>query len=172
MRIIIGSMTLLLLLGACSSKREDPLSERIEKNKTLYKHLQKTEKAQLYDHNMTKALLTATYLYPSGKKSGRGEDDEVFIVGLYLDEKQGNGIGKEYLLTLDGEKPKSILPLPKQSPYLKEIPFVTAWNSYYLVTFPHTPCKKFTLLFESSRYGKKTMPFSKAAKYVESQKAF
>ncbi|MDD3592004.1 MAG: hypothetical protein PHO65_05150 [Sulfurovum sp.] len=165
-------MTLMLLLAACSSKTDDSLSDHLEKNKTAYKHLQKTEKVQLYDHNITKALLTATYLYPSGKKSGSKENDEMLIVGLYLDEQEGNGIGREYLLTLDGEKPKSILPLPKESPYLKEIPFVTAWNSYYLVTFPHTPCKKFTLLFESSRYGKKTMPFSKAAKYVESQEAF
>jgi hypothetical protein len=168
---MIGSVTLILLLAACSSKTEDPFLERVEKNKTAYRHLQKTEKAQLYDDNITQALLTATYLYPSGKKLGSKENEEVFVVGLYLDEKQGNGIGKEYLLTLDGEKPKSILPLPKQSPYLKEIPFVTAWNSYYLVTFPHTPCKNFTLVFESSRYGKKAMPFSKAAKYVESPKA-
>jgi len=169
---MIGSVTLMLLLAACSSKTDDPFLEGVEKNKTAYRYLQKTEKAQLYDHNITKALLTATYLYPSGKKPDSKESDEVFVVGLYLDEKRGNGIGKEYLLTLDGEKPKNILSLSKESPYLKEIPFVTAWNSYYLVTFPRTPCQSFTLVFESSRYGKKAMPFSKAAKYVESQEAF
>jgi len=164
-------MTLLLLLSGCSSKTDDPLKERFEKNKTAYRYLQKTEKAQLYDQNVTKAFLTATYLYLPGKKLSEDKNDEAFIVGVYLEEDPLNRIGKAYLLTLDGEKPKSIQPIAKDSLSLKEIPFVTEWNSYYLVTFPHTSCKNFTLAFESSRYGKREMPFSKAAKYVESPKA-
>ncbi|MDM5271791.1 hypothetical protein PGH07_06350 [Sulfurovum sp. zt1-1] len=172
MRILIGLTTLLLLLTACSSKTDDPLKQRFEKNKTTYKHLQKTEKVQLYDHNITKVFLTATYLYARSNKLKKEKKDEQFVVGVYIEEDQFNQLGKEYNLTLEGEKPKSIQPLSKQSPYLEGIPFVTEWNSYYLVTFPHTVSKKFTLLFESRKYGQKEMPFSKAAKYVENTKAF
>ncbi|MFT7879566.1 MAG: hypothetical protein ABXS91_04145 [Sulfurimonas sp.] len=172
MRIFIGLVTFLLLLSACSSKTEDPLLERFEKNKTGYRLLQKTEKAQLYEHNVTKAFLTATYLYTSNDALSKAKKDEQFIVGIYLEEEPSNHLGKSYLLTLDGQKPKSIRPLPNESTYLKGIPFVTGWNSYYLVTFPHTPSQSFTLTFESKKYGKKALSFSKVAKYVESLKAF
>ena len=172
MRIFIGSITLLLLLSACSSKTDDPFAERFEKNKTVYKYLQKTEKAQLYDHNVTKAFLTATYLNTRSNKLKKQIKDEQFVVGVYIEDDQLNRLGKAYVLTLEGTQPKSIQPLKKQSPYLKDIPFVTEWNSYYLVTFPYTPNKNFTLTFEHNKYGKKEMPFSKKAKYVESQKAF
>ena len=76
MRIFIGSITLLLLLSACSSKTDDPFAERFEKNKTVYKYLQKTEKAQLYDHNVTKAFLTATYLNTRSNKLKKQIKDE------------------------------------------------------------------------------------------------
>ncbi|UFH60238.1 hypothetical protein [Sulfurovum mangrovi] len=171
MRIFIGLMTLLLLLSGCSSKTEDSLIDRFEKNKTAYRHLQKTEKVQLYDHNVTKAFLTATYLYPSGTKLGKEKTEEQFVVGIYLEEEPSNRLGKAYRLTLDGNKPKSIQPLGKESPYLEGLPFVTEWNSYYLVTFPYTPCQRFSVTFESSNYGKKEMSFSKVAKYVEDNKA-
>ena len=172
MRIFIGLVTLLLLLNACSSKTDDPLLERFEKNKTVYRHLQKTEKAQLYENNVTKAFITATYLYTQSDALSKGKKDEQFVVGIYLEEESSNRLGKAYRLTLDGEAPKSIRPLDKKSPYLEGIPFVTEWNSYYLVTFPHTPCQSFSVMFESKKYGKKALPFSKAAKYLESQKAF
>ncbi|MGC9350976.1 MAG: hypothetical protein ACP5D3_03225 [Sulfurovum sp.] len=172
MRIFIGLVTLLLLLSACSSKTDDPLLERFEKNKTAYRHLQKTEKAQLYENNVTKAFITATYLYTPGDTLRREKRDEQFVVGIYLEEESSNRLGKVYRLTLDGENPKSIRPLDKKSPYLEGVPFVTEWNSYYLVTYPYTLCKNFSLIFEHRKYGKKEMPFSKVAKYVESQKAF
>lgn len=166
MRIFVGLLTLLLLLTACSSKSEDSLSERFEKNKIAYKHLQRTEKAQLYDHNATKAFLTATYLFKSADLNKKHKD-ETFIVGVYLEDDPSNQLGKKYHLTLEGKKPISIRPLTKESHYLKGMPFVTEWNSYYLVTFPHTSSKRFTLTFESSSYGKKEMSFSKVAKFVE-----
>ena len=172
MRIMIGSMTLLLLLSACSSKTDDLHMDRLKKNKTAYKHLQKTQKAQLYDGNTTKAFVTATYLYPPSKRRSGEENDEAFIVGVYSDEDPLNQIGKAYHLTLEGEKPKGILSLPKESPSLNEMPFVTEWSSYYLVTFPHTTRKSFSLVFEHINYGKKEMLFSKVAKYTESKKAF
>ena len=172
MRIFIGLVTLLLLLNACSSKTEDPFLERFEKNETAYRHLKKTEKAQLYDNNVTKAFITATYLYAPSDALSKEKRDEEFIVGIYLEEDPSNHLGTSYHLTLDGKKPKSIQPLTKKSPYLKGIPFVTAWSSYYLVTYSHALCKRFTLMFENEKYGKKEMPFSKVAKYVESQKAF
>lgn len=169
MRIFIGLITLLLLFTACSSKSEDPFKDRFEQNKSAYKHLQKTEKAQLYDHNVTKAFLTATYLFTSSDMN-KEKKDEQFIVGVYLEEDRSNQLGKTYHLTLEGTKPKMIQPLTTNSPYLEGIPFVTEWSSYYLVTFPHISSISFALTFESSDYGKKEMTFSKTAKYVESPK--
>jgi hypothetical protein len=171
-RILIGLVTLLLLLSACSSKTDDPLLERFEKNKTAYRDLQKTEKAQLYENNVTKAFLTATYLYTPNDALRKEKKDEQFIVGIYLEEEPSNRLGISYFLTLDGENPKSIHSLSRKSPYLDGVPFATEWSSYYLVTFPHTPCQSFTLIFESTCYGKKALSFSKVAKYVESPKAF
>lgn len=98
--------------------------------------------------------------------------DEVFIIGVYLEEEQSNRIGGDYRLSLEGTYPKSIKPISKESTYLKGVPFVTVWNSYYLVRFPHTSKKSFKVTFESRKYGKKEMHFAKQAKYLEKQAAF
>ena len=172
MRNFICFATLLLLLNGCASKTDDLISQQFQSHKTDYKNLQKTEKVQLYDHNVTKALLTATYLYTRDHTLKKDTRDEVFVVGVYLEEDHLNRLEGAYTLSLDGNQPTEIMPLSKKSDYLKEIPFITEWNSYYLIRFPHTSKKTFKLVFESLRYGKGEMHFAKRAKYVESQKAF
>lgn len=166
MRYLIGAILFLFLFNACSSKEGDSsLLQRYEKKRSSYKNLQKTEKIQLYDNNVTKALLTATYLYEQDIKSDRAKDEK-FIIGVYLEEEDSNRLGDTYRLKLDGQEPLKVEPLKKESKYLENISFVTQWNTYYLVTFPYVPQKSFMLTFESDRYGKGEQRFSKIAKYL------
>ena len=137
-----------------------------------HKQLQKTEKTQLYKYNVTKVMLTATYLYtPNFEKNDTR--DEVFIVGLYLDDKvPGKLDSKGNTLTLNGKNAKEIQLLSIHDERLKDLSFVTPWNSYYLVTFPHEEDKKITLVFESELFGKGELHFAKVAKYVLNKEAF
>lgn len=164
-KIVSVTMTLLLLAG-CTSKDEKALMEVYEKNKTYHKQLIKTEKIQLYEDGITKVLLTATYLYDA-KRDKKQQKDEVFIIGMRVDTDISDGLrSNAFKLTLDGVAPKSIKPLKKQSPLLKEISFTSEWSRFYLVHFPYMEKKSFKVIVSSDRYGKGTLNFAKVAKYV------
>ena len=137
-----------------------------------HKHLQKTEKTQLYENNVTKVMLTATYLYtPNYEKNDTR--DEVFIVGIHLeDEASEYPAAQEYNLTLNDQATKEVKGLALNDEQLKDISFVSEWGSYYLVTFPHVSSKKLTLTLDSEEYGKGVLHFAKVAKYVLSKKSF
>lgn len=79
--------TALVFFVACTSKEQKTLMENYDKEKNYHMQLQKTEKTQLYDGQVTKAMLTATYLF---EKSVDKNDtrDEVFIVGIYIEEDE------------------------------------------------------------------------------------
>lgn len=171
MRYGIGSIICLLLLSGCGNGERLALKDKIDKEKTYYKNLQKSEKIQFYEGNVTKALFTATYLFRQSIDKN-DERDEKFIIGMFTDEESSEVLGKDYLVTLDGMSPLSIQPLDEHSEYLKEIPVVTEWTSYYLVRFPHISKKNFYLTFISDAYGQKQMHFAKVAKYVISKKAY
>ena len=76
----------LVFFVACTSKEQKALMQTYEKEKDYHMKLQKTEKTQLYDGQVTKAMLTATYLFEQSidKNDTR---DEVFIVGLFIEEE-------------------------------------------------------------------------------------
>ncbi len=159
------SLVLLIttLLVACSSKKEKALLEVYAKNKTYHQQLQKIEKLQLKVDGITKVLLTATYRYNPKEKTS----DEVFIVGVYMEEYDIQSFTQEgFALTLNGKKIKSIKTLEKNNPLLKEISFVSQWSQFYLVHFPHTSKKSFNLILKSDLYGKGSLHFAKVAKYV------
>jgi len=166
MRNILLTIGAMALLTGCTSKEEKALMQTYEKYKSYHKELQKTEKIQLYDGSVTKALLTATYLYePNYRKVDRG--NEIFIVGVYLEESEMQTFNQGgFSLTLNGKVPGSIKKLEKSDPRLKNISFVTEWSQFYLVVFPHTSSKSFKLIFESTLYGKGELHFAKVAKYV------
>lgn len=170
-RVSIAFIAIVLLLG-CASKKEKDLMQTYSEEINYYKKLQKTEKTQLYHENVTKAMLTATYLYISNFEKSDTRD-EVFIVGIHLEDEDSQHINTEgYALTLNGKRAKEIKALSLDDERLKEIPFVIEWGSYYLVTFPHTSSKKVTLVFESQLYGKGLLHFAKVAKYVLTKEAF
>ncbi|GIU00375.1 hypothetical protein TSL6_08810 [Sulfurovum sp. TSL6] len=170
-RSCLSFIAIALLLG-CTSKQETDLIQGYSEKVTYHKQLQKTEKTQLYQDNVTKVMLTATYLYTPNFENNDTRD-EVFIVGLSMEGKASGALhSEENTLTLNGKKAKEIKALSLKDERLKDLSFVTPWSSYYLVTFPHESNKKITLLFESKRYGKGTLHFAKVAKYVLTKEAF
>ena len=162
----------IVLLFGCTSKKEQELMQAYTEKINYHKLLQKTEKIQLYENNVTKALLTATYLYtPNYEKNDTR--DEVFIVGIHLeDEESVYPVSQEYTLTLNDKAAKEIKGLALDDERLKDVSFVSEWGSYYLVTFPHVSSKKLTLVLDSEAYGKGILHFAKVAKYVLSKKSF
>lgn len=141
-------------------------------NIQYHKFLQKTEKIQLYDENITKAMLTATYLYTPNYEKNDARD-EVFVVGIHLDDQVFEKLDTQgYALTLNGKTAKEVKVLSLEDERLKDISFVSEWGSYYLVTFPHIKSKKVTLVFTSEVYGKGVLHFAKVAKYVLTKQSF
>ncbi len=172
MRNIILTLSAIALLVGCTSKEEQALMQAFETKKSYHKQLLKTEKTQLYDGNITKAMLTATYI--NGQTIDKEyKPDEVFVVGIYLEESEGLSLEDEgYSLTLNGNDPKSITILKEDDPLLKDISFASEWSYFYLVTFHHVSSKSFKLVFQSELYGKGELHFAKVAKYVLSKEAF
>jgi hypothetical protein len=166
-------LSLIILLTGCTSKEQKLLMQVYDKEKNYHMKLQKTEKIQLYNSHVTKALLTATYLFEKNMDKNDTRD-EVFIVGLYVEDDEENNYfnNKKYILTLNGKTPKSIKLLKENDPLLKDISFVSEWSQFYLVVFPHISSKSFKLIFESSIYGKGELNFAKVAKYVLTKKVF
>ncbi len=172
MRNTILILSIITLLAGCTSKEEKALMQAYEKKKSYHQQLQKTEKTQLYDGDITKVLLTATYLNDQNIDK-EYKPDEVFIVGIYLEESEARSFEQEgYSLTLNGNVPKNIGILNANDTLLKDISFVSEWNYFYLVTFPHVSGKSFKLIFESELYGKGELHFAKVAKYVLTKEAF
>lgn len=170
-RSYLSFIAIALLLG-CTTKQETDFIQSNSDEERYHKQLQKTEKIQLYQDNVTKILLTATYLY-TPKLENHDTRDEVFIVGFSMQDQTSKTFDSEgNSLTLNGKKPKEIKALNLNDERLKNLSFVTPWSSYYLVTFPHQSTKKLRLLFESERYGKGKLYFAKVAKYVLSKEAF
>jgi len=164
-KMLLSLISLVLLTG-CSSKEEELLMQAYDKEKNYHMKLQKTEKTQLYDGQVTKAMLTATYLFEQNADKNDTRD-EVFIVGIYVEDDEGSLFNnKRYILTLNEVAPKSTKLLKENDPLLKEISFVSEWSQFYLVTFPHTSSKSFKLIFKSDMYGKGQLHFAKVAKYI------
>ena len=163
-----------LLFVGCTSKEEKALLHVYNKEKQYNKKLLQTEKVQLYDGNETQVLLTATYIFEqSNIKKEDDNRDEVFIVGLYMeDETAQNLLSQDFNLTLNGTLPKSVKVLKSSDKRLKDIPLVIEWGEYFEVVFPHTNSTKFDLVFSSEVYGKKKLHFAKKAKYVFTKEAF
>ncbi len=150
----------------CTSEKDVALLAHYKEYITYHKQLKHTEKTQLYENNVSKAVLTATYLYTPNFENNDSRD-EVFVVGVHLEDEILSTIkGYGYNLTLDGILPKEVKMLSKNDDILKDLSFVTEWGSYYKVTFPHTKAKSFYLVFENDIYGKGTLHFSKVAKYA------
>ena len=166
MRNLIWMIGIVALLLGCTSKEQKELMKSFEKEKTYHQNLQKTEKTQLYDGEVTKAMLTATYLFTKTKDKNDTRDEK-FIVGVYVEEGEVRPFLNEgYSLTLNDNAPKSIVRLNEGNTLLKSISFASEWSQFYLITFPHVKSTSFKLIFKSSIYGKGELNFAKVSKYV------
>ncbi len=80
---------LLIAIGflvGCTTSKEAALIQSYQQKVDYHKQLQKTEKIQLFENNVTKAVLTATYLYtPSFEK--KDTRDEEFIIGIHFEDE-------------------------------------------------------------------------------------
>ena len=159
-------MVTFVFLG-CTSEKDVALLAHYKEHITYHKQLKHTEKTQLYDENVSKAMFTATYLYTKNFEDNNNSRDEVFIVGVHLEDENLSTIKDYgYSLTLDGTPPKEVEVLSENDELLKTLSFVTEWGSYYKVIFPHTNKKSFFLIFKSELYGQGKLHFTKVAKYT------
>ncbi len=176
-RLCLGVCAVALLVG-CSTKREENLLQSYTQKIAYHKHLQYTEKAELYDGDNAKVMVTATYLFRQNFEKN-DKRPETFIVGVAFDDTpnatlsfDANNIGKTYTLTLNHQSAQKVQELALNDKRLKGISFVNEWGSYYEVTFAHVNSKRFSLLLEHPRYGKKRLAYAKVAKFVYTKKSF
>jgi len=183
----MGWVVIALLVG-CSSKEEQALLASFTEKDTYHKHLQRTEKAELFDGNISVAFITATHLYTANNDKNDTRD-EVFIVGVQFEDRDKDKMvfdvntifdkdknvtltsENEYILTLKNRHAIKVVPLSNEDERLKKLSFITEWGDYYEVTFPHAG-SRFSLLFENLAYGKRTLKFSKVPKFVYTKKGF
>jgi len=102
--IKLGVLVLsILLLVGCSSKEEKTLMKEYKKKKSYFKKFQKTEKIMLTQNNITKAVLTAQYI-PSKSSKFNDENNETFIIGLYVEDDEVNDMQRTFGLRKKGKK--------------------------------------------------------------------
>ena len=90
----------MMLLISCSSKEQDALMKVHQQKQDQYKYLQKTEKVQFKENNITSMTVTATYM---NKPTTDLDDtsDEVFLVGIFGEENEIESLtSDEFNLTL------------------------------------------------------------------------
>jgi len=163
------TVAVLVLLIGCSSKKEKLLMENFESDKSYHKQLLKSEKIQLYEDNITKVMITATYI--NEQTIDRSvKNDERFIIGVYMEDQESSLWNGDYNLTLKKKEPISVEPLEKGSELLKDISFTSEWSQFYLVTFPYSKKSSFKLKLKSVFYGKGELHFAKSAKYKFNKK--
>ncbi len=177
LRLFLGLCVVALLVG-CSSKEEQSLLQSYAQKTQYHKHLQYTEKAELFEGDDSKIIVTATYLFvPNFEK--KDKRPEKFIIGVAFDDPDANSIAFKnessdgnYTLTLNNKSATKVEKLAFNDKRLKEISFVTEWGEYYEVTFPHITSKRFSLILKHPKYGIKKLPFAKVAKFVYTKKGF
>jgi len=177
-KLFSGLMVMALLVG-CSSKEEKALFKSYTQKMDYHKHLQQTEKAELFDGDTSIAILTATYMYsPSFEKNDTRE--EVFVVGVQFENPEESTMvfnknkttnTNGYILTLNGKKANKVVRLSENDKRLEGLSFITDWGEYYEVTYPHAG-NRFSLIFKNERYGQSQLNFAKVAKFVYTKKGF
>jgi len=113
------ALVIMTLLISCSSKEQDDLLKEHQGNKNYYKYLQKTEKVQFKENNITKMFVTATYMNkPTIDKDDTS--DEVFLVGIFSENGEIESLtSEEFNLTLKEVKTNKELEKEKEEAYKK-----------------------------------------------------
>ena len=155
------AMMAVLLLEGCVSESEKIMIDTFKQKRGHYQKLIKTEKAQFYDKNITKILLTATYLGESDNK------EEIFVVGVYRDDDLLDQPFENLLhLYIDGRSFTKIKPLKAHDKRLRELPFSLPWLDYYEIRFSYVSHKDLVIDVVTNHYGHAEIRFAKVAKYT------
>ena len=124
MKYLFTTLFLLLLQG-CSYKNAytffqmDKEEERYETN---------TLNAKIQTKDEVLGVLSVTYL--NNVDNNLTSDEEVFLVSLFLKEKQ-----RKYSFTLNGKKPLKIVPITKDKKYMKLLSKELQWSQNSILTF-------------------------------------
>jgi hypothetical protein len=154
-------MGLLIFSMGCSQKSSFFSEDAIEQSVVV-----NTKKAQLYSSLEIKATIVATYLNASHLEY-KNNKDEMFLVSVFIDDDSSDpkkhGIyNKDYSLTLNGTKAKSIKKLDFEDDLIKAAPIRNRWSTYYLIGFEHQNGEKLELTFKNDAYGTEVLKYSRA----------
>ena len=147
-----------LFLAGCSGKGE--LYKVLQSDTTYEKALVYTREAQIIRSFETKASVSATLLNELFPKKYPYEKGVVFFVGVISDLK-AETFEKHFRISLNGTKPTSIVPVERHDTLYLQMPSVTRWGKYWVITFPSQSSKRLTIDFEIDPYGAVELTFQR-----------
>lgn len=109
-------------------------------------YMSATRKAEILNQLRTEAVILATNLNVVSPDKFPTNDGAVFLVDIFIaqdssDPDKRGLFNPVYSLRLDGTPPRDITRLKRDELIAQNIPYVSPWGEYFLVTFerPYTP---------------------------------
>ena len=149
----------LLALGGCSDKNE--IVQLLTPDRLYEKALLYTREDQIVEGLETKAAVSATLLNELFPDRYPYQEGVFFFVGI-VTQLGVEDFKKNYHIILNGKEPLTITPVSTTDDLYKMMPNVNRWGRYFVVKFPKTSAKRFTLDFGVYPYGSVVLTFAKA----------
>ncbi len=158
--ILIFTLIISFVFIGCS-KRNDSLKGFKNSNQSPMA-IQYTKKRDLSYNDSLKVMVFATYLNKASKKYETNKLDS-FVVGIHITNQQNHDLIKNrFEVTLNGDKPKTMVKLPNDSDIIEIIPLKNQWAEYYLIHFDNKKdIKKLNLKITHPVYGVVSLEFLK-----------
>lgn len=119
-------------------------------------YMSATRKAEILNQLRTEAVILATNLNIVSPERFPPDDGAVFLVDIFIaqdssDPDKRGLFNPVYALWLDGTPPRDITRLKRDELIAHNVPYVSPWGEYFLVSFerPYTP----TMQLEVAREG-------------------
>ena len=128
--------------------------------------LQYTQVKPLVYENATKAIVNVSYLN-SIYLSKWNDKYQNFLIGIYIsqdnkDKTKQNLNNPQYVLTMNGKKYLTAMPLEKTNQLAKNIPLRNHWAKYYIVRFQNDKsAKNLKLSYTHSTFKSVNLTFEK-----------
>lgn len=128
------------------------------------------KKAVLVKDLETRVILKSIYLNPiencANTIKNCSNSSETFLMAIYIENDfqtpNESGLFNPFLtLTLNGQKAVKTKLLTKENPLIKQAPFFTQWDKYYLVSFPKNDAHILNLELGFKGVGYKTLSHKK-----------
>jgi len=158
--ILIFTLIISFVFIGCS-KRNDSLKGFKNSNQSPMA-IQYTKKRDLSYNDSLKAMVFATYLNKASKKYETNKLDS-FVVGIHITNQQNHDLIKNrFEVTLNNDKPKTMVKLPNDSDIIEIIPLKNQWAEYYLIHFDNKKdITKLNLKITHPVYGVVSLNFQK-----------